>query len=75
MKLFIKVKPKARQEKVEKVDKTHYVVHTKNIPEKGKANEGVIRLLADYFSVSKSHIAIISGTTSRVKVVQVLGML
>lgn len=71
MKLFIKVKPKARQEKVERMDESHYIVHAKNIPEKGKANEGVIRLLSSYFSVSKSNIIIISGKTSRLKVITI----
>jgi uncharacterized protein (TIGR00251 family) len=69
MNIFVKVKPKARQEKIEKIDETHYVVHTKNIPEKGRANEGVIDLLAQYFSISKSNIIITSGKTSRMKVV------
>ena len=29
MKLFVKVKPKAREERVEKTDETHFIVHTK----------------------------------------------
>ena len=69
MKLFIKVKPRAREEKVEEVDKDHLVVHTKEIPEKGKANEGVIRLLSIHFSVLKSRITIISGKKARTKIV------
>jgi hypothetical protein len=69
MKLFIKVKPKAREEKVEKIDEDHLVVHTKEIPEKGKANEGVIRLLSVHFSVSKSQITIVSGKNARTKIV------
>lgn len=71
MKLFIKVKPKARQEKVEQIDKDHLIIHTKEIAEKGKANEGVIRLLSLHFSVSKSQIAIISGQKSRTKIVTI----
>jgi uncharacterized protein YggU (UPF0235/DUF167 family) len=67
MNLIVKVKPKARDEKVEKIDDTHYVIYTKNIPEKGRANEGVIQLLSKHFSVPKSRITIISGKTSRLK--------
>lgn len=33
----------------------------------GKANQAVVKLLADYYSVSKSQIKIISGLTSRRK--------
>jgi len=74
MKLFITTKPKVRKEKIEKIDESHYVVYTKNIPEKGKANEGVIQLLAQYFSVSKSNVIIISGKRSRLKVVAIHGI-
>lgn len=69
MRIFVKVKPKARIEKIEKVDDIHYVVHTKETPEKGKANEGVIRLLSKHFSISKSNIIITSGKTSRLKII------
>ena len=69
MKIFVKVKPKAGEEKVEKIDSTHYVVHTKEIPEKGKANEGIIRLLSTYFSIPQSNIQIISGQKSRTKII------
>lgn len=71
MKLFVKVKPKAREDKVERTDETHYVVHTKSIPEKGKANKGVIQLLANHFKITQSQIQIVSGTTSHVKIITI----
>lgn len=71
MNIFVKVKPKAREEKIEKIDEAHYTVHVKDIPEKGKANDGVVRLLSDYFSIQKSKIIIISGKTSRLKVINI----
>jgi len=71
MKIFVKVKPKAWEERIEKMDDTHYIVCTKNIPEKGKANEGVIRLLSIYFSIPKSSIIIVSGKTSRLKIINI----
>jgi hypothetical protein len=72
MKLFIQVKTKARQEKVERIDDTHYRVSTSKIPEKGKANEDIIKLLAKHFSIHKSLLTIISGKTSKVKIVHML---
>ncbi len=69
MKIFVKVKPKAREERVEKMDETHFIVHTKEIPEKGKANEGVIHMLSTYFSLSKSKITIVSGHKVRTKII------
>lgn len=67
MNILVKVKPKAREEKVEKIDDIHYIVHTKEIPEKGRATEGVVRQLSKYFSIPKSKIVIISGQKSRTK--------
>jgi uncharacterized protein len=43
-------------------------------PEKGKANKCLIKFLADQLGVKKNTISIISGQTSPVKHVQVLGI-
>lgn len=37
----------------------------------GKANEALIKLLAEYFDVAPSHIQILQGRTSRTKIIQV----
>lgn len=37
--------------------------------EKGKANQELIHVLADYFTVDKNHVSIIRGKTSRKKTV------
>ena len=71
MKIFVKVKPKAREEKVEKVDDVNFRVSVKQSPEKGKANQAVVRVLADYFGVSQSKINIVSGSTSRLKIIEI----
>ena len=43
-------------------------------PEKGKANEAVVKLLSKELGVPKSSIEILSGETSRKKVVLIKGM-
>jgi uncharacterized protein (TIGR00251 family) len=43
-------------------------------PEKGKANQCLVEFLARQLGVKKNAVAIISGTTSPVKHVQVLGI-
>jgi len=43
-------------------------------PEKGKANQCLVKYLAKYLGVKKSEVSIISGTTSPIKHVQVSGM-
>lgn len=40
-------------------------------PEKGRANKELISFLADQLGVSKEQLAIVSGITSRVKIVRV----
>jgi len=70
MKIFLKVKLKASQTKVVKIDETHYQVYVTQPPEKGKANKQIIKLLADYFGVSSSKINIIAGEKGKEKVVE-----
>ncbi|MDR2413298.1 MAG: DUF167 domain-containing protein [Rickettsiales bacterium] len=59
----IRVIPRARRNKVELPK-----VWTTAAPVDGKANEAVIRLLADYFDVPRSRIKIVRGGTGRDKV-------
>ena len=74
MKIFVKVKSGAKQEKIEKVDQNHFVVFVKERPIKGQANKAVIKALADYFKVSKSEVHIASGLTSPQKTIQIKGL-
>ena len=49
-------------------------VKVKAPPEKGRANEAVVALLADHLGVDPSSIAVVSGHGSPAKVVAVEGM-
>ena len=71
MKIFVKVKTKAKVKKVIKVDENHYVVSTNAPPEKDKANKDVIKTLAKYFDTAVSKIQIISGEKSKEKIVEI----
>jgi len=71
MKIFVKVKPKAREEKVIKISDTNFKVWVQEPPEKGRANLAVLRALADYFGTSPSNIKIISGSTSKLKIIEI----
>jgi uncharacterized protein (TIGR00251 family) len=46
-------------------------IRVNNPPEDGKANKAVIDLLAQYLKVKKRDISIISGLTSRNKIIEV----
>ena len=72
MKIFVKAKPNLKQEKVEKVDEQNYIVSVKEPPEKGKANNAIKNTLAVYFKTGSSNIKIISGYTSRNKIIEIL---
>jgi hypothetical protein len=61
MKVFVSVKTKAKEDKVEKIDEDHFKVKVKELPIDGKANKKVMRLLSNYFKVPLSNITITSG--------------
>lgn len=71
MKIIIKAKPGAREDKIEKVDEANYIVHVQAPPIDGKANAAIVKLLASHFDVSQSLVEIISGHMARVKVVEI----
>lgn len=45
------------------------VVGIRSAPEKGKANQEIIQKLAKYFNVPQTSVFIVSGATSRKKIV------
>ena len=68
--LNVIVKPNSKHSRVEKKD-NFYIVHVKSPPKKELANEELLELLSEYFKIPKSKIRIISGKTSRRKVVKI----
>lgn len=72
MRISVKAKPSSREEKVEKIDDSNFVVSVKEPPEKGKANEAIRNALAVYFKTGSSRVKIISGYSSRNKVIEIL---
>ena len=72
MKIFVKVKPGAKQEKVESVDGTHLTISVRALAHEGKANEAVIKALAAHFDVAPSRISMMKGFSSRQKIFEIL---
>ncbi|OGG37561.1 hypothetical protein A2110_02420 [Candidatus Jorgensenbacteria bacterium GWA1_54_12] len=72
MRIFVTAKPRAKEERVEKIDETHFVVAVTEPPVEGRANEAIVRALAKHFGVSSQNVRIVSGHTSRQKIVDVL---
>ena len=70
MRIAVRVKPNARKNEVEHLGEKHYLVRVTAPPSKGKANEMVIEILAEYFGKPKRNFSIIRGATSRDKIVE-----
>lgn len=70
MKIFITVKTKARQAKIEKSE-NGYTAHVREQPFENRANRALIKLLSEYFNVPKSDITIVSGAKSKQKIVEI----
>jgi len=71
MKIFVKAKPRAGKEFVEKVDEKNFIVGVKEAPVQGKANKAILKALAKYFKVSPSQVLFISGVSSKHKIFEV----
>jgi len=70
MKIRVDVKPNAKFAGVEAVE-DHLVVRVKEPPKEGKANQAVIRAVAQYYDVPPSDVRLVAGATGRHKVIEV----
>jgi uncharacterized protein (TIGR00251 family) len=71
MKISVKVKPNAKQEKIEKVTESHFLIWVKEKPREGKANKAVIKVLSEYFGVPQSQVVLLKGQASREKIFEI----
>ena len=69
MKVLIKVKPNSKDEGIVQ-EGDIFTVRVREPPREGKANQAVIKLLAQHFGVPRSQIRILSGLRSRNKIVE-----
>ncbi len=71
MKIDIAVKTGSKKGPlVEKIDDRSFVVYLREKPHDGEANMALIKLLADYFKISKTSIKILSGQKSHHKIIE-----
>jgi len=70
MKIQVRVKPNSKTEEVSE-EGDSFIVKVKEPPKEGKANQAVIKLLAEYFGVPQSQVRILSGFRTKNKVIQV----
>jgi len=72
MKITVKAKPRARKNEVLKLPDGTFQVSVSSPPVDDKANEKIIELLAEYFHTPKRGITIVSGNTSKIKIIEIL---
>ncbi|MFA6424153.1 MAG: DUF167 domain-containing protein [Candidatus Magasanikbacteria bacterium] len=71
-KLKIRVLPRSsKNEVIGKMSDGTLKIKLTAPPVDGKANDALIKLLADYFNISKSKIKIVSGNTSKNKMIEI----
>lgn len=69
----LRVIPKSGTQAVE-YGESGWKVRLKALPEAGKANKELVRILAKFFDVTQSDIRILRGTGSRDKTVEISGI-
>lgn len=73
MKITVTVKPNSKKPPhVETRDDGSLIACVREVAADGKANEALIKMLAEYYGVAKTRVSIIRGHTSRRKVVEIL---
>lgn len=71
MKIQVKVKANSKTEEVsQEVD--NFIVEVKEPPKEGRANQAVIKLLAEHFEVPQSRVRILSGFKSKNKIIEIV---
>lgn len=71
MKITVKAKPRSKVNKVVQTSPGQYQVWTTEAPDKGRANQAIIELLAEHFQIAKSRIVLKSGAASRQKIFEI----
>jgi uncharacterized protein (TIGR00251 family) len=66
----VRVQPRAKKIHVEE-SPTGYKIYLNTPPVDGRANEAVIKILAEHLAISKSKVRIVRGLTSRDKVLAI----
>lgn len=73
MQINVKVITRAKVNKI-KEEKDGLKVYLTAVPEKGKANELLIKVLADYYKTNKNSVKIIKGEKSRNKIIEIVDL-
>jgi uncharacterized protein len=70
----IRIQPRASKNEFMRMEDGSVKIRLTAPPVDGAANEALVRFLADQFDISRSHVEIVSGHTSRDKIVRIEGV-
>lgn len=71
MRIFVSVKPGAKETVVERLGENQFSVKVKEPPVEGKANKAVIKALSKYLDIPASRISVKSGESGKRKVIDI----
>jgi len=72
MRIYVKVSPRSSKNEVTKISEGEYKVKLTAAPVDGEANLMLVKVLAEYFDVSKSEVTIIGGRTAKTKIIDIV---
>lgn len=71
MKLNVVVKAGSRKEGIEKTDESNWIIKVRAPALEGRANDGIIILIAQELGIPKSRVSIYRGEKSKHKVIEI----
>ena len=72
--LTVRIQPRASKNEAVRLENGGIKIRLTAPPVDGAANEALVKFLADRFGVAKSQVEIVTGHTSRDKIVQISGV-
>lgn len=72
--LYLRIQPRASKNEIVTMEDGSIKVRLTSPPVDGAANEALVKFLADTLSVAKSQVGIVSGHSSRDKVIRISGV-
>ncbi len=70
--LNIKLIPRAKHNKIERINENNYKIHLTAPPVDNKANEALLDILAKNLRIRKSNLRIVKGEKTRNKVIEII---
>ena len=76
--LFVRLTPRASADEIGSVETTadgreHLAARVRALPDKGKANDALERLVAEWLRVPRSTVSVSAGATQRLKTLRISG--